>query len=416
MKGFPNAVADVEKLGLGLRCVSDLLAKGKNPKDDGVLGEALVRAKITGPRDKRVTVQEYIRTQRLKTHDRQSMRATARLLREFYRLLGFIQEKGNKIILSKDGQQIAAFKGRFLSTAEKAIWTTALVGMEHYGGEVKSSHPYRVLLNLVGKKPGISRAKCALALEAKDDSKTELDRIIKLSDFSEQEIRAKISVSKSNWDNAKKILPSLAEQLGDVLKRGDSLFPAASLLGGGKSPTRIAKKTGATRSSRRVTASSIARAATSEDFDEVPLPSTSDPKAVAAAIKLRRVRLRRHNLLVQDFARRLTPLLLDEDPFDILAHDKTQAILVEAKTLDSSAADERDRVREALSQLLYYENFNLAPSLRKIRLHKIALFEGRISSRLGEWLNSFGIGVVWKERDDFLGDGLARSLVGRYLD
>ena len=77
---------------------------------------------------------------------------------------------------------------------------------------------------MVRRKPGISRAKCALALEATDDSPEELDRIVALAALNENDIRSRLGVSKSNWDNAKKVLPRFAEQLEDVVRRGDGTY------------------------------------------------------------------------------------------------------------------------------------------------------------------------------------------------
>jgi hypothetical protein len=82
-----------------------------------------------------------------------------------------------------------------------------------------------------------------------------------------------------------------------------------------------------------------------------------------AAIKSRGERLKRHNTIVRKLSAMVTDAgaTLYEDPFDILALLDAVGILVEAKTLDGSEADERDRVRESLSQLLYYEVFVAGP-------------------------------------------------------
>jgi hypothetical protein len=53
--------------------------------------------------------------------------------------------------------------------------------------------------------------------------------IVALSKFSEDLIREKTACSKSNWDNAKKILPKFAEQLGDVRKVAHQGFYLADI-------------------------------------------------------------------------------------------------------------------------------------------------------------------------------------------
>src|SRR6185437_8394761 len=52
------------------------------------------------------------------------------------------------------------------------FWRRVIRNIEHTNDE-GASHPYQVLLHLVARKLGISRAKCALALVAADDSAAE---------------------------------------------------------------------------------------------------------------------------------------------------------------------------------------------------------------------------------------------------
>ena len=48
MKGFPNQVSDLETLSSALKVLVELKQAGKNPRDDGVFGEALIRQGILG--------------------------------------------------------------------------------------------------------------------------------------------------------------------------------------------------------------------------------------------------------------------------------------------------------------------------------------------------------------------------------
>src|SRR2546421_6869908 len=170
MKGFPNQIADLGKLAQGLQCIVQVLAEGRNPRDDGVLGEAMVRAGILGTGHTPVPVDEYIREQLTKTEDRQSFRTSARGLRELYRLLGLIDHTGGTVIVTPDGRQAAAFAGQPLALAQIKFWRRVISNFQHFGGDQTASHPYQVLLRLVARRPGITRARCALALEARDDS------------------------------------------------------------------------------------------------------------------------------------------------------------------------------------------------------------------------------------------------------
>lgn len=217
MKGFPNQVADLAKLAAGMRSLVRLVDEGHNAKDDAVFGEDLLRAGVAGTGHTPVPVERYLREQRRRRPSNQSFRTTARGLRELYRLFGLIDDLGARVVVTDLGRQAAGFADRPLDADQIDFWRRVIRNVAHRGEQPEASHPYQVLLRLVGRKPGITRTKCALALEARNGSPEELDRIARLADLSEEEIRRRIGVTEANWDNAKKVLPSLAEQLGDVI-------------------------------------------------------------------------------------------------------------------------------------------------------------------------------------------------------
>ncbi len=434
MKGFPNQVADLNKLATGMQALVRVLDGGQDAANDGVLGAELVRAGVAGTGHAPMPIDAYLELQRSKSTSNQSFRTTARGLRELYRLFGFIDDSGARVIVTPTGRQAAHFAGAALGPEQIEFWRRVIRNVAHGGGQTEESHPYQVLLRLVGRMPGITRAKCALALEARNDTAAELDRIAALADYDEDVIRARIGVSQSNWDNAKKVLPSLAEQLGDVAvvvrdrvktyRLADAPGKADVPDGPGSAPPFARPPTAtprAPRSSRSVTPETIGRAGTADRSDEVaPPPPSADPAAAAAAIRLRQDRLRRHNLLVQALARRLAACgaRLHEDPFDILALIDSIGILVEVKSLDGTDDDERLRVRDALSQLLYYEAFAAAPIVRKDAIRKIACFERPISEDHRVWLNTEAeIGVIWAtENGGFAWDNLAAGILRPYLE
>ena len=429
MKGFPNQVAELSKLATGMQCLTRLVDGGSNAKDDRVFGEALVRAGVAGTGHTPTPVEAYIRQQLTKAPSRQSFRTTARGLRELYRLMRFIDDAGPEVHVTELGRRAAAFAGSPMDTEQIAFWRRVIRNITH--SDINgTSHPYQVLLRLVARKPGITRAKCALALEAATDSPEELDRIVELASLSEDRIRSRIHVTESNWDNAKKVLPKFAEQLGDVIRTGQSYViadaPGRADAGAAVAPIRPSKSVAAQRtvgaraprSSREVTPDTIARAGTAEESDEVEVPPIDvDPAAAAAAIRLRMDRLRRHNLLVQKFAARLKAAgaRIYEVPFDILGLIPPRGILVEVKTLDGTDEDERERVRDALSQLLYYEAFVTRPIAGEALIRKIACFERAISDPHRAWLNGQAIATIWTENGAFVGDALASDFLGRYL-
>ena len=426
MKGFPNQVADLGKLATGMRCLVQLTDDGADAKDDGVFGQALVRERVAGTGHTPGPVDVYIQQQLTKTLDRQSFRTTARGLRELYRILGLIDDSGPQVVVTDLGHHVAAFAGSPLGVEQIEFWRRVILDMTHDGGDGESSHPYQVLLGLVARRPGITRAKCALALEARNDSPAELDRIVTLAGLDEGEIRRQIGVTNSNWDNAKKVLPKFAEQLADVVQVGHS-FTLADAPGRAAAAVAVpvaaiaataVPRPRAPHTSREVTPDEIARAGTAESFDETRIPAPTDPEAAAESIRVRQDRLRRHQLIVRQLAVRLgaAGATLHEDPFDILALIDACGFLVEVKTLDGTPTDERERVREALGQLLYYEAFIMVPIGGGTVLQKVACFEGAISPDHRTLLNNHGVAVVWMSDGRFVGDDLAAATLGVYLE
>lgn len=419
MKGFPNQVAEFGKLASAMRCIVDLEDANKNARDEGILGIELVKAGVAGTGHKPKPVGEYVKEQLKKPLSGQSFRTTARGLRELFVLMGLIEDKGDEILLTERGREAAAFDGLPLDSAQIDFWRSVVRDIEHSG-----SHPYLVLLRLVARKPGISRAKCALALEAKDDSAKEIDRIVKLADLDEDEIISKIGTTETNWDNAKKILPRFAEQLNDVIRTSGAYVladapgraDAGPAFTSGKRQSRGSVRT--PRSSREVTPDTIGRAGTGQQSDEVPPPPPeADPEATARANKLRAQRLRRHNLMVQDLAARFSRggARLFEDPFDILAVVDSKAILVEVKSLSGNADDERDRVRDAFSQLPYYEAFLTQSVIGTMPISKVACFEKAITKAHSDWMNEYGIAVIWFDDRKLIGDRLAKKFLAGLL-
>ena len=48
VKGFPNQVADLRKLATAMQCIVRLVDTDGQARDDGILGQELVRASVAG--------------------------------------------------------------------------------------------------------------------------------------------------------------------------------------------------------------------------------------------------------------------------------------------------------------------------------------------------------------------------------
>ncbi len=420
MKGFPNQVNDLRKLAIAMRCIVSLVDRGEQAKDNLVLGEELVRAGVVGPGRKRMPIEDYLKQQRGKRLSNQSPRATAKGLRELFRLLGFIDDSGDTIVVTESGRQAAAFADAPESAERIPFWRRSISEMTHFGKDATASHPYLVLLRLIALKPDISKAKLPLALEAKDDSQSELDRIVRLSELGEAQIIRRLHITKPNWDNAGKVLPGFAEQLADVIHKGDSyrIADAPRRVSNIPAKDRGTTTSRASRTSRSVTPTTIGQAGTADNFDEVTIHADVDQATADAAIDTCRRRLRQHNLLLRKLASRLwaAGAALNEGAFDVFALVGTTGILGEVKTLDGTAPDERDRVRDALSQLLYYRAFLLPPAAGAADIRMVACFTQKIREDHACWLNAQGIAVIWEVNDRFAGDLLAAEFLGPYIE
>ena len=391
-----------------------------------MLGEALLREGIRRTGHKPRPIEEYLHEQRMKRPSYRSYETSARGVRELFRVLGLIEYTDRALAITSAGRTVVSFSGRDLDPDIVEVWRRTIRDMEHDGGDGEASHPYQVLLRLIARRPGITRAKCALALEARNDTDGELDRIIRLSDMNEGEIKRRVGVTKTNWDNAKKILPRFAEQLGDVRKINHKMYlndlPGSSTAGAEVEVTRPSQlKRGARRprASRRVTAGTIGKAGTVTCFDEVEMPSAeeTDPSVMAQAIQTRKDRLKRHNLIVQRLAGMLeqNEAELYEDPFDCLACFENIGLLIEVKTLDGSEGDETKQVRDALAKLLYYESFVTHPLVDGKAVVKIACFESKPCDQHIGWLQQSDIYVIWLSGDELNGNDDARSQLSCYL-
>src|SRR5205807_1608359 len=80
-----------------------------------------------------------------------------------------------------------------------------------------TSHPYRILLRLVANLPGMPKPYSGLCLEAEDDRAAEFARIMAIASRPNPIKTMDKLAGEHMARNSIKILPSLAEQLGDIV-------------------------------------------------------------------------------------------------------------------------------------------------------------------------------------------------------
>jgi len=440
LKGFPNQLNNLAKLSRALAVIARLEDAGANVRDDAVLGEALVRDGVLGPRDNTESVEAYLIRYLAQPASNRPYQTSARGLREMFRYAGCLAEDpdANEAWLTPLGRQLATHTNDPPTPPEKAAWRVAVASIRIGDPGRRYSHPYRVLLRLIGRIPGLPASLSPLAFEANDDSDAELDRIAAIAALGDEDvIRERIGgETASNWDNAKKVLPGIAAQLDDISRADGQLTLLAQSPGPAVAdplppppiqpdgvepppvpsvmPPRPMPRPG--RRGRAVTAGQIARAGggTPAASDESP-PAPPDPAAAAAANAARAVRLTRHNKIVRMLARALEAggASLMEDPFDCLATKEGRALLFEVKTLDGTQPDEIERVRDALGQLLYYSAFNLPAGCPRPSL--IALFESQPTDAHFDWLGRVGILVAWTDGESLVIPEATKEAMNSFL-
>lgn len=404
MKNFPHQINDLGRLIKGLAVFRAVSASHGSVSDDGVVGEELARQGVYSFRNKGLSIDSALKAERGKRESNQGFRTAARDLRRFYELLGFV--RSGKTTHECD-LLLAAGSDPRNPLVQKA-WRDALLNLNLDG-----SHPYRILLRLAGEIPGSDWKMLALCLEPHNDSEPEFQRVLALARAGNA-ARARVATgtTEAQFVNAMKILPSLGVQLGDISQR------PAGLVGPRSSPPSSPPILLPTKPVIPIPAHNRHRTVTSATIATTPVEDGEVPEIVTAdlteAVKARKERLVRHNEIVKAWARLVESqeYTIQENPFDCLSvsRDGATALLVEAKSLGDpgDVQDERGQARDALGQLLYYEELELPNGTPKPI--KIAAFDRKPSDAHIRVLNRWGISVIWVEAGVFKGDPASYSV------
>lgn len=350
MKNFPHQFNDLTKLFNALASIKRLV-DDQFPLTDENFGELLTREGIYTYRDKSLSVNEFLRSEKSKPLANRGYLTVSRDIRRFFELLGFITVFTDKTArLSPAAIQLLRTESEAF---RKELWKNSFLqlGLEGTDGEV--SHPYRILLKIINTFPGIETPKLMLALEAENDSEEEFERISTLSQRTIEQIIEETGTTNSMAANAVKILPGIAEQLGDIERKNNKAYAFGQLVITEDEITTEERpdKRNARVAFRETNSEEIAK---DPIFNEVSSVSID----IAEAVRMRQKRLAEHQEIVRLLAlvNEREGFRIYEGKFDCLAVKDDFALLYEVKTILESSYDEEKQTVKGVGQLKYYKH------------------------------------------------------------
>lgn len=394
MKNFPHQFNNLAKLYNALAVAKRLIGSGI-PLTDNNFGEQLTREGIYTYRNRELSIDEFLAAEHQKPTSNRGYLTVSRDIRRFFELLGFLTVLPDKSArLSPAANQLLMTVGVDL---QKQIWKNSLLhlGIEGIDGEV--SHPYRILLKLVNKLPGIETPKLLLALEAENDSEEEFERITNLAQRSIDEIITDTGTSKSMAANAVKILPGIAEQLNDIVRVSSRAYPVGQVsVTEDEISTEEDKSRRVGPSFRQSTVDEIARNPNLNNVASVSID-------LADAIRIRQQRLTEHQEIVRQlaFLNAKYDFSLFEGKFDCLATKEEFALLYEVKTILPTASDLEKQTVKGVGQLKYYKFSIVHREMGYDAIQDALVFSIRPKNSIIEFCNSERIDVIWRENEKF---------------
>jgi hypothetical protein len=397
VKNFPHQYSDFAKLRQTLETIRDLNDEGDDVGDDGVLGYELARHEIYTFRGPDLPLAQRIVLEQTKPRGSQGPRTAAREMRRTLLYLGWLA--ANWELTPRGLSLLDTAAG---SEDERAEWQRALLDLAVGEGE-DVSHPVRILLRLVDDHNIVERQGAELALEARDDSEQEYQRINMLLDLPEGERVRGMGTTSYQVANARKILPSFAEQ-ANLIHRSSSAAPYAlteagrAALGEGFTGRPVELRPAVRSLRRRRTAGAPRRLRVGDVAHRAPAEpegwrSLSHEEQIAAT-RLRFERTARHQQLVSDLLALLSEdeveLFEDGSSYDLLRVPVVPAPLTifEVKTLES---DDLTQTRLAIGQLFSYEHLNVRPRWPDRDVRRAVVYERRIDEELAALLEAVDI-------------------------
>jgi hypothetical protein len=396
VKNFPHQFNDLTKLTAALGVAQVLIAGNQQYNDDAVFGAALANGGIYTFQNRALTVAQNLAQEAQKPASSQGFQTAARDVRRFFALADLVRAMP---ALSQLGSDILAAAGNV--SLRNALWREAMLQVALTDADGNSSHPFRILLDLVADRPGIETPKLLLALEARDDSPAEYARILGLADLPFDQIVASVGVGVANARNAVKILPGIAEQVGEIKRVGGRAYPVSHL--GVSEDSLIEQET-----PLEYSASQAAAPTALDPANIAPIPNFAAVGAVnvdlKAAIQLRNRRIIEHQQAVTSIAQLFASFgyTTYANPYDCLAHrDQIGGILVEVKTLDGSKADERRQSEKALGQLRGYAYYSVPTQLKSPKLLEVAAYSAPPAGSV-PFMAANNVCCAWRDNGQWL--------------
>lgn len=399
MKNFPHQFNDLNKIFNALLAIKELIDEEVALKDEN-FGELLTRNLIYTYRDKTLSVDEFLALEEEKPKANRGYLTVARDIRRLFELLGFLTVYDDKSgRLSSQAIQLIASPNE---TVKRELWKNSFLqlGLEGTDGEI--SHPYRILLKLVQDKPGIETKKLMLALESENDSVEEYERIIDLSELSLEEILESTGTSKSMARNAVKILPGIAEQLGDIVRRGNNAFPIGRIV---ITEDEISTEIPPETTNPEGVLYSQYRPVTSTTIAVDPIFNTVSSVSIdlMESIRIRQQRLAEH----QDIVRQLglfcedREFALYEGKFDCLSTMGETALVFEIKTILNLMSDQEKQTVKGVGQLKYYRFSIVNRQMEYEDIKEFLVYSQKPEISLIQFCTAENIKVVWLEEGVF---------------